>query len=287
MFLQEPSQTQFDWRFRLFAIPVRVNAWFWLASLILGSSLLQYHPGPTGFFYLAIWIACVFVSILVHELGHVFAGQMFGSDGHIVLHAFGGLAIGSSEVPITWQRIFVMFAGPLAGFMLLGVIVPIAWWIDSSMVITGFRNAIGLPGPPLDPETPEWLDEIVRQLIWINLLWGLVNLLPIWPLDGGQISRELFQKYARNNAIRSSLILSIITSAFFAFNALMGWIRKEPFIPYLPKGDGFQVLFFAIFAGLSWRLLQETSSTGRSYRMEDERYERAPWERDADWWKRG
>jgi stage IV sporulation protein FB len=147
------------------------------------------------------------------------------------------------------------------------------------------RSVVGLDWFRRD--WPHWLERLFQDLFWINLFWGLVNLLPIWPLDGGQISRELFLKYARSNAVRSSLILSIVTSGIFAINALIGWVRGEGLIPYLPQGDGFQVLFFAVFAVMGWQLLQQTSSSGGSYRMEDERYERAPWERDADWWKRG
>src|SRR5262249_19430237 len=143
--LHEPDQTQFDLRFQLFGIPVRVHPFFWLVGVILGFRALRDNPGPTGFFYLGLWLAVMFVSILVHELGHVFAGQAFGSNGHIVLYSFGGLAIGSADASERWQRIFVMFAGPLAGFLLLAVVVPLAWWVDSDLVLTSFRNMLGLP----------------------------------------------------------------------------------------------------------------------------------------------
>ena len=65
-----------------------------------------------GFEYLLIWIGCVFGSILIHEMGHVFMGQVFGAQGTIVLYSLGGLAIGSSNLPSRWQRIAVSFAGP-------------------------------------------------------------------------------------------------------------------------------------------------------------------------------
>src|SRR5207302_5403914 len=84
-------------------------------------SVILTPPAATTFFpyttlfrsvsYLLIWIACTFVSILIHELGHVFMGRLFGSHGHIVLYSFGGLAIGSSALRSRWQRIAVYFAG--------------------------------------------------------------------------------------------------------------------------------------------------------------------------------
>ena len=68
--------------------------------------------------YLVLWIICVFVSILIHEMGHVLMGRLFGAEGHIVLYSFGGLAIGSKRLADRWQRIAVSFAGPLAQFIL-------------------------------------------------------------------------------------------------------------------------------------------------------------------------
>ena len=87
--LFEPERTQFDLNWRMFGIPVRVHPWFWLMGVILGWSAVE-----RGVQYLVLWIVCVFVSILVHEFGHVFMGLVFGSRGHIVLYSFGGLAVG-------------------------------------------------------------------------------------------------------------------------------------------------------------------------------------------------
>src|SRR6185436_3070814 len=102
-------------------IGVRVSPWFWVITAAMG-----WGGGPERdreFFVqrLIIWIVCVFVSILVHELGHVLAGRLFGSEGHIVLYGMGGLAIGSSALERRWQRIVVYAAGPAAGFLLLGL----------------------------------------------------------------------------------------------------------------------------------------------------------------------
>jgi hypothetical protein len=94
----------------MFGIPIRVHPMFWLMSVILGYSTIQ-----DGFEYLIIWVACVFVSILIHELGHVIMGRFFGADGHIVLYSFGGLAIGSNSLSSRGQRIAVSFAGRGSG----------------------------------------------------------------------------------------------------------------------------------------------------------------------------
>lgn len=288
---QEPEQTQFDLRFSVFGIPVRVHPWFWIVTIMFGWRILEeFRGGPEGFLYLGLWVACVFVSILVHELGHVGMGLAFGStDSHIVLYSFGGLAIGSSNVSERWQRILVLLAGPGAGFLFLALVLPIGLYVDYDRVLGTLLWVFHIRHFGGDPATPVWFMEMMSNLIWINMFWGMMNLLPIWPLDGGQVSRELFVKYAYDG-MRKSLILSIIVSCFFAFNALMGLIQDKPFIPFLPKGDLFQVIFFAIFAMLGWQMLQQVGGgggRGSRPRVESETYERAPWERDADWWKRG
>src|SRR5262245_44712779 len=102
----------------MFGIHVRVHPFFWLIACLLGADYLE-RLGPV---YLLLWVACMFVSILVHELGHVVMGRAFGARGHIVLYSFGGLAIGSSDLPRRWQRVAVLFAGPFAGFLLFGMV---------------------------------------------------------------------------------------------------------------------------------------------------------------------
>ena len=122
MLFMEPTPTPFDLRWRMFGIPVRVQPMFWLVSAVMGWSALA-----EGFPYLLIWIGCMFVSILVHELGHVWMGQVFGARGHIILYGFGGLAVGSNHLERRWQRIAVCFAGPLAGFGFLSLVLLFLW----------------------------------------------------------------------------------------------------------------------------------------------------------------
>ncbi|MEZ6147021.1 MAG: hypothetical protein R3B91_16710 [Planctomycetaceae bacterium] len=76
--------TPYDLTFSLFGIPVRVIAWFWLTAVILGFSSV--HIGPE---YLLAWVAIVFVSILVHELGHALVAAAFGYPPRILLYHFG------------------------------------------------------------------------------------------------------------------------------------------------------------------------------------------------------
>src|SRR5262245_1781127 len=83
--LGNASPTPFDLRFAVFGIPVRVHPFFWLFSALLGWDARD----PNRMF---LWIACVFVSILVHELGHALTALWFGWPPEIVLYSFGGYA---------------------------------------------------------------------------------------------------------------------------------------------------------------------------------------------------
>ena len=84
----EPAPTQADLHFRAFGVPVRVHPWFWVIALLLGlGGGERADPMET-----VIWVAVVFVSILVHELGHAFPQRFYGGHPRITLYSFGGLA---------------------------------------------------------------------------------------------------------------------------------------------------------------------------------------------------
>jgi Zn-dependent protease len=271
--LYEPDATPFDLRFRVWRTYVRVHPFFWLITAMLGWPYTQ-SPRPMlpggGFGDLALWMFCCFVSVLLHELGHIWMGQFFGSDGHIVLHGMGGLAIGAANVARSWQRILVSFAGPgiellLAGLLLgligLGVIpVQMSWTF-----------------PFIDfPYSTSW-ELMLRMLLWINLLWALVNLLPIWPLDGGQITREVAQNVSPRQGVVVALWISLILSAVLALHCLLASRRMggHGFIPYLEgMGSIWNAILFALFAVGSWQALQVETSRRRRHWDDD-----VPWER--------
>jgi stage IV sporulation protein FB len=77
-------------------------------------------------------------------------------------------------------------------------------------------------------------DTVVADLLQINILWGLINLLPIYPLDGGRVARELFTLSQPRRGIVQSLWLSIVTAgAFAAFGLLRGSVLTAIMFGYL------------------------------------------------------
>jgi Zn-dependent protease len=273
----DPGPSPFELKFHLLGIPVRVHPWFWLMSLILGSNTLRY-----GIEYLLLWVACVFVSVLIHEMGHAVMGRVFGNWGEIVLYGFGGLAMGASGLANRWKRIAVYFAGPLAGFLFLGIVIlclplvaPEEWKSLTSQV----RLLVGLPVNAEDvPDLLTLKGQTLGYLFWINLAWGLVNLLPIWPLDGGQISRDLFDWLLPSNGISVALGISLVAAGLLAVNGVlgMGTLGGRPFLP-IPIGGWWSVLLFGSLAVGSLQALQAEQSR-RAW--VDDHFSR--WERDED-----
>lgn len=238
--LFEPDETRYDLRWRMLGTSVRVHPFFWLGSIILGWSGTM-TPGGGGFPVLLLWVACVFVSILIHEFGHVLVGKLFGSHGYIVMYLMGGLAVGSNQLPRRWQRIAVLFAGPFAEFVLLAIFLVGYFFLE----------------PHVSPRWAPYVDTVLTFMVFINLFWALVNLLPIWPLDGGQIAREISQAIMPERGTSFSLGISMVVSGLLAVHLFMA-SQGRPLIPikYLNFGSMFSAFFFAMFCLGSFRALQ-------------------------------
>jgi Zn-dependent protease len=149
--------------FRLLRIPIRIHLWFWLMALWLWT--LNSEQGWPG---LLVWVAVVFQGILMHELGHALVGRAFGREPRIELIALGGLTWWEQREPLTPGRsIAVSFAGPAVG-------------IAIGLAALAVFDILGGAEGSLSRYT-------LSSLIYVNLGWGILNLLPVLPLDGGNI----------------------------------------------------------------------------------------------------
>jgi len=245
LFFQEPSPTRFDLRFGIAGIPVRVHPTFWLIALLFGSA----SGDLAG---LLVWIPAVFVSILVHELGHAFAMRRFGRPSHITLYFGGGLTVPEAvswgyrqaDVSLTInQEIIVSLAGPAAGFLLAGLVLAGVWAAGGSLGLTFLFGV--LPYPLAQLPAGGWLiGLVIGSLLWVNIFWGLINLMPVYPLDGGQVARYAWLKRNPWDGVRRSLWLSVIAGAIVA---LLGLILLNSL---------YVALLFGMLAFQSYRSLQ-------------------------------
>lgn len=178
-------------RFALFGFPVVVDWWFWVMCVLLGGGINAH--GREDWTLVGIWTVVVFISILVHELGHAVAGQRFGAEPRIKLHGFGGTTFLPGGLFSRVQSIIVSAAGPMAGLLLGAILYLLA------------RN--------FNDVSPALNQAFVFGL-YINFFWTFLNLLPIQPLDGGQIFRDIL---GPNRLHISRAIGFVLAAALCAF----------------------------------------------------------------------
>lgn len=177
---------------RLLGVPVTIDPTFFLLAALLGLG------GGRGAAALLAWVVVVLVSVLGHELGHAMALRGFGSTSRIHLHAMGGLTAPTGQVaPSARQHVVVSLAGPLPGILVGGLLVALT-----------------------HGGTPDSLvDRVVRDLALVNLGWGVLNLMPVLPLDGGQVLAGLFA--ARGRPTAPAVIASVVIGAALAVVGLV------------------------------------------------------------------
>jgi Zn-dependent protease len=184
--------------FRLFGVNVEIQMGFWINTILLGWGATN---GFTDLRMLAIWVPIVLVSILVHELGHALAIARHGIEPEISLHWMGGTTAWRQVVPVSrLHRVIISLAGPVAGFLLAGLaygfmrLFPAVYYGLPSLA----RTALGL-------------------VVLVNVTWGIFNLIPVLPLDGGHVlEHALGPKRARLTAMISLSIAGLGAALFFA-----------------------------------------------------------------------
>ncbi len=230
--------TPYDWRFYIFGIFTRVHPLFWAVSLYMGwpsrdNGWVQ-AIGTNELMIALMWTICVFVSILVHELGHALTARYFGWQPEIVLYHFGGLAMYTPTWGHTTKRsILISLNGPNAGFLLYGVVAGIHSLIPDRVLID--KPAVEL---------------LFIYLEHINLWWGLINLLPVYPLDGGQVCREVLIYFKPRSGHELAMKIGILTGGGMAFYGFS-------------TGSRFLGILFAVLAFNCFQMLQ--------------RHQRGPW----------
>jgi Zn-dependent protease len=190
-------------RFRVAGIPVSVHLLFLLTAFATGSTRLE-RPAA-----LLTWMAVVFVSVLLHELGHALAYRRLGCRPSIELHGFGGTTTGRGAERLSHkQDAWVSFAGPGTGFLLGGLVL-------AAQRLTPLGQVDGLART------------VVGDLLWVNIGWGLINLLPILPLDGGHIVSALVRSRSRDETAgeRRVHIISLVAAAVLLVVSVV-WLKS-------------------------------------------------------------
>lgn len=187
----------FDVRFTAFRIPVRVHWTFWVLMALLG-----WNPDQLDKTF--IFVMCGFVSVLVHEFGHGLTAEAFGWPTHIILFVNGGVAVSNRVGPFSpWRNFFVSLMGPGAGFLLLLIVVAVHIALILNDVVLSERTAYFL-----------------TSMEQINLIWSILNLFPVLPLDGGHILLSFLQGIRLPAATHIVLFVGAVLSGAGAFYLL-------------------------------------------------------------------
>ena len=202
--------------FRLAGIPVRVDITFALVPLFLFGILQQAPFAIAGPAFAAI-IAGVFLSILLHEIGHATVARLLGVRvGEILVGGFYGYARMLDAPRSTAANVAILFAGPLAnGLLFLG------FWSLLGYPEISARGYFSQIEPSQWIADRVWLLRAALTLTLVNLAMLIFNLLPAFPLDGGRIYRDLIATVtSRASAAKIIAGLGVIVGLWSAFIGL-------------------------------------------------------------------
>ncbi|HUP63724.1 MAG TPA: M50 family metallopeptidase [Thermoanaerobaculia bacterium] len=166
-----------------------------------------------------LWIPILLISVLFHELGHAGLIGLFGfGRSLIVLGGFGGVTINARRSQ-PWKEIVISLAGP-AFSLLLAWLLAAAWG--------------AVPAMRADP----MLAVLIPRMIWANRVWAVFNLVPIYPLDGGQALYNLMRSFT---ADRTAAVISIWLSMILGIALLaVALLSRQFFVAIIAAMLGMQ-----------------------------------------------
>lgn len=258
--LGEPTPSQYDWRFTLMGFPVRVTWLFWVITGALGygiamgtnGSLSRIGTAPGVAPLLLVWVGCVMVSVLIHELGHALAFRYFGIESHIVLYHMGGLAIPTAGFSFNrgggrrrlshMDQIIISLAGPFLQFASAVLAAALAYWmgiyVPSANQWAELLEPLGITNPweqgALTINNP-WTHSILNFYILVSIWWPLFNLLPVYPLDGGHVVQHGAAILLRSDGYREAHVVGAVVGLLVAW-----W--------FFNNGSGLNALLFLSLA---------------------------------------
>ncbi len=187
---------------KIFGIPIGVDySWFLVLVLFTWTFAVSYFPSEfknwstTEYWVVgAITALMLFVSVLLHELGHSLVALRYKIPVRsITLFIFGGVSQISEEPVSAISEFWITIAGPIISFVLAGIFALL------SLVTSAFAP----------------LFAIIKYLAYINLILGIFNLIPGFPLDGGGVLMSIIWG-ATHNRHRALMIASGVGS-FIAY----------------------------------------------------------------------
>lgn len=187
---------------RIAGIRIRLDySWFLIFALLTWMLAVAYYPnevkgGSLGQYWImgAVTAVLLFVSVLLHELGHSLVAQRYHvSVRSITLFIFGGVSDISAEPSSAAAEFWIAIAGPIVSFALAGAFALM-------------RPVVGAVAP---------VAAVAKYLAFINGMLGVFNLIPGFPLDGGRVFRAILRGFTHN--LRQATLIAGNVGRLIAF----------------------------------------------------------------------
>ncbi|MDX2263489.1 MAG: site-2 protease family protein [Hyphomicrobiales bacterium] len=209
-----------SWSIRLFNLAgaeVRIHLTFFL--LLAWIAAFYYSQGGVD---RAIWgvsfISLLFLSVLLHEFGHVYAARMYGiRTKDVTLLPIGGVAALERMPEKPSQEIVVALAGPA-----VNLVIAIVLWLAGAQFNLGEIASIQDPQAQRE-QLRELQSSLLTQVAWANVTLLLFNLIPAFPLDGGRVLRALLAlRLGYVRATQTAALIGQIFAVGLGFVGLFG-----------------------------------------------------------------
>lgn len=202
---------------RVAGIELRVHATFLI--LLAWAALASYQASGTGTGAArgVLFILAVFLSVVLHELGHALAARHYGVPTQdITLLPIGGVARLSYMPKEPRQELHIALAGPAVTLAII-------------LVLYGAMRLTALPlAPAQDMLTSR--GGFLSQLMWANVSLFLFNLLPAFPMDGGRALRAMLAM--RMDYVRATEVATRVGKAFALLFGIVG-LFYSPFLVFI------------------------------------------------------
>lgn len=209
-------------RFTLFRVPVTIHPSLWLTLSLFAMGLALVGVG--SIVSVLVFIVAGVLSLLAHELGHALVGRaLAGGNPQIYMAWLGGECCNPEAKFTRRQGIIMTLAGPFAN-IILGLLA----FFSLSLALGGMSDAWQISTGYICGVFPEYDVPFfsmgglcfLRAMILISTWWTAFNLLPIYPLDGGQVLSGLMDSLG--SVCKISAVVAFMM--FFLFLFLNWWL---------------------------------------------------------------
>jgi len=153
---------------------IRIHLTFLLLLLWIGGTAYA-QGGPEAALASVVFICLLFLCVLLHEFGHVFAARRYGvQTPDITLLPIGGVARLERIPEKPAEELVVAMAGPAVNVVIAAILVLLLGGVPSIQAMAEMQNqGLGM----------------LERLAWVNVMLVVFNLIPAFPMDGGRMLR--------------------------------------------------------------------------------------------------